>query len=195
MSEDAELIASALRGEKQAFADLVRKYQRRVYGTALHITGSHSDADDVAQDTFVKAYRHLASFDGRSDLFTWLYRITVNTALNHLRGQNRGQRLARAGEDAGGGARPERAGGDRQRTPREWLEVGERFRRVLAEIGELSPVLRVTLVLATVEQLPYKRIAEIMDVPEGTVAWRVNEARKQLRDRLQETSREGEGSL
>jgi RNA polymerase sigma-70 factor, ECF subfamily len=195
MSEDAELIASALRGEKQAFADLVRKYQRRVYGTALHITGSHSDADDVAQETFVKAYRHLASFDGRSDLFTWLYRITVNSALNHLRGQSRGERLARAGQEAASGARPERAGGDRQRTPREWLEVGERFRRVLAEIAELSPVLRVTLVLATVEQLPYKRIAEIMDVPEGTVAWRVNEARKQLRDRLQETSREGEGSL
>jgi RNA polymerase sigma-70 factor (ECF subfamily) len=195
MSEDAELIASALRGEKRAFADLVRKYQRRVYGTALHMTGSHGDADDVAQETFVKAYRHLASFDGRSDLFTWLYRITVNTALNHLRGQNRSDRLARAGEEAGQGARPERAGGDRQRTPREWLEVGERFRRVLAEISELSPVLRVTLVLATVEQLPYKRIAEIMDVPEGTVAWRVNEARKQLRDRLQETSREGEGSL
>jgi RNA polymerase sigma-70 factor (ECF subfamily) len=195
MSDDAELIASALRGEKQAFADLVRRYQRRVYGTALHITGNHSDADDVAQETFVKAYRHLASFDGRSDLFTWLYRITVNTALNQLRGQKRTDRLARAGEEAARGARPERAGGDRERTPREWLELSERFRRVLSEISELSPVLRVTLVLATVEQLPYKRIAEIMEVPEGTVAWRVNEARKQLRDRLDEPSQEGEESL
>jgi RNA polymerase sigma-70 factor, ECF subfamily len=195
MSDDAHLIASALRGDKQAFTDLVRKYQRRVYSTALHITGNHSDADDVAQDSFIKVYRHLADFDGRSDLFTWLYRITVNTALNHLRGNKRTSRLAQAGEDVGRGARPERGGGDRERTPREWLELSERFRRVLQEIAELSPVLRVTLVLATVEQLPYKRIAEIMDVPEGTVAWRVNEARKQLRDRLHESSREGEESL
>ncbi|HWM87605.1 MAG TPA: sigma-70 family RNA polymerase sigma factor [Kofleriaceae bacterium] len=195
MSDDAELIASALRGQRQAFADLVRKYQRRVYGAALHITGNHSDADDVAQDTFVKAYRHLASFDGRADLFTWLYRIAVNTALNHLRGQKRTDRLARAGQEMGRGARPERRGSDHEPTPREWLELSERFRRVLVEISELSPVLRVTLVLATVEQLPYKQIAEIMDVPEGTVAWRVNEARKQLRDRLAETSQEGEESL
>jgi RNA polymerase sigma-70 factor (ECF subfamily) len=195
MSDDAALIASALCGDRQAFAEIVRKYQRRVYATALHITGNHGDADDVAQETFIKAYRHLAGFDGRADLFTWLYRIAVNTALNHLRGHKRADRLERAGEEAGRGARPERSGGDHERTPREWLELGERFRRVLREICELSPVLRVTLVLATVEQLPYKRIAEIMEVPEGTVAWRVNEARKQLRDRLQETSREGEESL
>jgi RNA polymerase sigma-70 factor, ECF subfamily len=195
MSDDAALIAAALGGQKQAFADLVRKYQRRVYGTALHITGNHGDADDVAQETFVKAYRHLGDFDGRSDLFTWLYRITVNTAINHLRGQKRADRLAQAGAEQGRGARPERAGGDLQRTPREWLELGERFRRVIQEISELSPVLRVTLVLATVEQLPYKRISEIMEVPEGTVAWRVNEARKQLRDRLELSSQEGEESL
>ncbi len=195
MADDAELIASALCGEKQAFADLVRKYQRRVYGIALHVTGNHGDADDVAQETFIKAYRHLASFDGRSDLFTWLYRIAVNTGLNHLRSHKRAGRLARAGEEAGRGARPERSGGDHERTPREWLELGERLRRVLKEICELSPVLRVTLVLATVEQLPYKRIAEIMEVPEGTVAWRVNEARKQLRDRLQDTGQDGEESL
>jgi DNA-directed RNA polymerase specialized sigma24 family protein len=71
-----------------------------------------------------------------------------------------------------------------QRTPREWLEIGDRLRRVLEQVCELSPILRVTLVLATVEQLPYKKIAEIMEVPEGTVAWRVNEARRQLRDRM-----------
>lgn len=187
MADDGELIASARRGQREAFAELVRKYQRRVFGTALHITGNHSDADDVAQETFVKAYRHLDGFDGRSDLFTWLYRITVNTALNHLRGQKRNDRLVRAGEEIGRGMRPERGGSDRERTPREWLELSERFRRVIQEIAELSPVLRVTLVLATVEQLPYRSIAEIMEVPEGTVAWRVNEARKQLRDRLAQT--------
>jgi RNA polymerase sigma-70 factor, ECF subfamily len=180
MSDDAEQIAAARRGDRAAFADLVRAHQRRVYATALHIMGNHSDADDVAQETFVKAYRHLAGFDGRSDLFTWLYRITVNTALNHMRSRKRGDVLARSGEEEAVASGAD----DTQKTPREWVEIADRFQRVIKEIAELSPVLRVTLVLATVEQIPYKKIAEILDIPEGTVAWRVNEARKQLRDRL-----------
>ena len=77
-------------------------------------------------------------------------------------------------------------------SPREWVEIGERLRQVLAQVCELSPVLRVTLVLATVEQLPYKKIAELMEVPEGTVAWRVNEARRQLRDRMKTEEQAGE---
>ena len=70
MPDDPALIASAMGGDRRAFADLVRKYQRRVFGIALHITGNRSDADDVAQDTFVKAYRHLGDFDCRDDFFT-----------------------------------------------------------------------------------------------------------------------------
>ena len=190
MSDDAELIAAAKRGDRKAFSDLVVKYQRRVYLAALHVTGNHSDADDVAQETFVKAFRHIAGFDGRSDIFTWLYRIAVNTALNQLRSQKRADRLVRDpdGEEGPVGERVDPA----QRTPREWVEIGDRLRQVLEQVCELSPVLRVTLVLATVEQLPYKRIAEIMEVPEGTVAWRVNEARRQLRDRMTTEEQAGE---
>lgn len=189
---DAELVARAKGGDRAAMSELIRKYQRRVYATALHITGNHGDADDVAQDTFVKAFRNLQGFDGRSEVFTWLYRVTVNTALNHLRGRKRAAKLARAGEEDGQGGRPERPGAEVERTPREWLEVSERLRQVLYEITELSPVLRVTLVLATVEQLPYKQIADLMEVPEGTVAWRVNEARRQLRSRLGGPGGDGE---
>jgi RNA polymerase sigma-70 factor (ECF subfamily) len=190
MSDDAELIAAAKRGDRKAFSDLVAKYQRRVYLAALHVTGNHSDADDVAQETFVKAYRHIAGFDGRSDLFTWLYRIAINSALNHLRSQKRADRLVRDpdGEEGAVGDRVD----DSQRTPREWLEIGDRLRRVLEQVCELSSVLRVTLVLATVEQLPYKKIAELMEVPEGTVAWRVNEARRQLRARMTTEEQAGE---
>lgn len=174
--DDSAAVARAKQGDKAAFELLVRKYQRRVYATALHIMGNHGDADDVAQDAFVRAYRGLAGFDGRADLFTWLYRITVNTALNHLRGVRRTSALAdRKGEDD-----------TRQATPAEWTEISDHLRRVLGVVCELSPPLRVTLVLAAVEQLPYRTIAEILEVPEGTVAWRVNEARRQLRDRLAE---------
>ncbi len=186
--EDAGAVARAKRGDRAAFDELVRKYQRRVYATALHIMGNHSDADDVAQDAFVRAFRGLGGFDGRADLFTWLYRITVNTALNHLRGQRRTTALTRKGEEevAREGGRPERLGEETQ-TPREWAVLSAHLRRVLTELCELSPPLRVTLVLATVEQLPYRTIAEILEVPEGTVAWRVNEARRQLRERLGDT--------
>jgi RNA polymerase sigma-70 factor, ECF subfamily len=183
--DDADVLTRAKRGDRGAFGALVRKYQRRVYATALHITGNHQDAADVAQDAFIRAYKGLARFDERSDLFTWLYRITVNTALNHLRSRKRVDNLARAGatEVAAEGGRPEKLG-DEGRTPREWLELHERYRRVLEEVGALSPSLRITLLLATVEGKAYREIAELLEIPEGTVAWRVNEARKQLKQRL-----------
>ncbi len=185
MSDEADDLARARTGDRTAFGALVRRYQRRVYATAIHILGNHGDADDVTQETFVRAYRGMKQFDGRSDFFSWLYRITVNTALNHMRSNKRVAALADAGstEVAHGGGRPE-ALGVPERTPQEWLALSQDVQRVLLAIAALSPPLRITLVLATVEQLPYKQIAEILEVPEGTIAWRVNEARRLLRERL-----------
>jgi RNA polymerase sigma-70 factor (ECF subfamily) len=157
-----------------------------VYGAALHILGSHSDADDATQEAFVRAFRGLGSFDGRADFFTWLYRITVNTALNALRSGKRGAALSQRGgaEAAHVGGRPEALGQDAPDPAQKAQQTAE-VQRVLAAISELSPSLRVTLVLATIEELPHKQIAEILEIPEGTVAWRVNEARRLLRLRLQ----------
>jgi RNA polymerase sigma-70 factor (ECF subfamily) len=180
-------LALARKGDKAAFGRLVRLHQKRVYAAALHILGNHGDADDVTQETFVRAYRGLATYDGRAELSTWLYRIAINTALNFLRSQKRVAAVAQAGADAAAheGGRPEHLGVG-ERTPAEWAQIGEDLRIVLEEVARLSTPLRVTLILATVEQLPYKQIAEILDVPEGTVAWRVNEARRVLRERLGE---------
>jgi RNA polymerase sigma-70 factor (ECF subfamily) len=171
--EDQTLVERARRGEREAFGQLVRKYQRRVYQTAFHITGRHGDADDAAQEAFVRAWRAMSGFDSRSSFFTWLYRITVNVALNQLRGQKR-----RAGEELD--ERLESA------EPAASVSAEERqlLRRVLLALAELPESLRLTLVLAAVEDLPYREIAELMACPEGTVAWRVNQARKQLRARL-----------
>lgn len=182
---DQELVDLARAGDQASFSEIVKRHRSRVYGTALHITGSHSDAEDIAQEAFVRAYRGMAKFDGRSELFTWLYRITVNTALNHLRSKGRQRKLARAGAErvAHFGGRPE-APGAAVLDPEGGVLLTERTRRVLEVMEELSETLRVTLVLATVEALPYRQISEILDIPEGTVAWRVNEARKQLREKL-----------
>jgi RNA polymerase sigma-70 factor (ECF subfamily) len=183
--EESDLLARARQGDATAFGALVRLHQRRVYAAALHVTGNHSDADDVAQETFVRAYRGLAAFDGRSDFFTWLYRIAVNTALNRLRSTKRANALATAGatESAQVGGRPEGLGAPRL-LPDEMAALGQQVRATLTAMAELSPPLRVTLVLATVEGLGHKQISEILDIPEGTVAWRVNEARRILRERL-----------
>ena len=181
VNDPDDVVARARHGDRAAFGMLVRKYRRRVFATALHITGNLHDADDVAQEAFIRAYRSLASFEGRSEVFTWLYRITVNTALNHLRSKKR--RVAQASADAvGHDASPDQPA--TEHNPGEQLEIDERCRQVLAAVCQLSASLRITLVLAVVEGQSYRQIAEILDIPEGTVAWRVNEARKQLTARL-----------
>jgi RNA polymerase sigma-70 factor (ECF subfamily) len=182
--EDPDL-DKARQGDRAAFGRLVERYQRRVYAAALHILGNHGDADDATQEAFIRAYRGLATFDGRADFFTWLYRITVNTALNALRSGKRGAALNHRGgtEAAHIGGRPE-ALGQVAPSPAQHAQQTAEVARVLAAVAELSESLRVTLVLATVEELPHKQIAEILEIPEGTVAWRVNEARRLLRQKL-----------
>jgi RNA polymerase sigma-70 factor (ECF subfamily) len=156
-----------------------------VYAAALHILGNHGDADDVTQESFIRAFRGLSSFDGRADFFTWLYRITVNTALNALRSDKRGAALHHRGhaESAHVGGRPEALGQVAQ-SPAQKAQQSAEVTRVLDAVATLSAPLRVTLVLATIEELPHKQIAEILEIPEGTVAWRINEARRLLKLKL-----------
>jgi len=177
VDDDEQLIERAKRGEREAFGALVKKYQRRVYATAFHITGNHGDADDVAQEALLRAYRALGGFDGRADFFTWLYRVVVNVALNHLRAR-------RPGTPIEGGGVPEAQLTDGSSDPRVAAEGRELVAAVMRALGELAPTLRITLVLATLEEMPYRQIAETLGIPEGTVAWRVNQARKLLRRKL-----------
>src|SRR6476646_810882 len=137
--EDPDL-DRARNGDREAFGRLVRRHQRRVYAAALHILGNHSDADDVTQEAFVRAYRGLGSFDGRADFFTWLYRIAVNTALNALRSGKRGAVLhQRSGAEAAHvGGRPE-ALGQAARTPVQAAEDAGEVLRVLEAVAQLSP--------------------------------------------------------
>jgi len=185
MADEDPDLDRARQGDREAFGRLVKRHQRRVYAAALHILGNHSDADDATQEAFVRAYRGLSTFDGRADFFTWLYRITVNTALNALRSDKRGAALHQRGnaEAAHVGGRPE-ALGQAASTPAQQAQQSAEVARVLNAVASLSASLRVTLVLATIEELPHKQIAEILEIPEGTVAWRVNEARRLLKQKL-----------
>jgi RNA polymerase sigma-70 factor (ECF subfamily) len=174
-----ELVERARGGDRRAFGELVRRHQERAYRTAFHVVGHHGDADDVLQEAFVRAYRGLATFDGRSEFGTWLHRIVVNVGLNLLRTRKRRAYLV-ARDDDGVCARTLAGSADpgREAVARDELE------RTLTALAELPAPLRVTLVLATVEEMAYKDIAVALGIPEGTVAWRVNQARKHLREKL-----------
>ncbi len=180
---DRELISAAREGDADAFGLLVRRHQRRVYRLAVHLLKSGAEAEDVTQDTFVRAYGALDRFDGRSEPFTWIYRICVNLSLNALR--SRKTRRASSPDDpriegllidnhpAGGS--PARSSADKQ--------LG---RALVDGIDELSDTLRTTLVLVCTDGLSHAEAGEVLGCPEGTIAWRVHEARRKLRGMLPE---------
>lgn len=177
MAQDLRaLVQRARSGDRAAFGQLVRKYQRRVYATAFRMTGSHADADDVAQEALIRAYRGLSGFNLQSDFFTWLYRIVINVSLNHLRRSSRRRTLSV--DDVTLPEQVEKtAGGD----PGRQLELKQMTLDIGKALDELPDSLRATVVLVIFEGMPYKDAAEILECSEGTVAWRVHEARKKLR--------------
>jgi RNA polymerase sigma-70 factor (ECF subfamily) len=184
-AEDLHLVERAKRGDREAFGELVKKYQRRVYSAAFHMTGQHGDADDVAQEAFVRAWRALPSFDGRSEFTTWLHRITINAALNHLRSRRRAPTLPPpVVEDPTDPELPVFGGGPGDSGENDSAQAKEIVTAVVKALSELSPTLRITLILATIEDMPYKQIAQALEIPEGTVAWRVNQARRLMRQKL-----------
>lgn len=180
---DRELVTAAREGDAEAFGLLVRRHQRRVYRLAVHLLKSGAEAEDVTQDTFVRAYGALDRFDGRSEPFTWIYRICVNLSLNALR--SRKTRRASSPDDPRVEAllvdeRP--ASGSPARS-----SAGKQLSRALVEgIDELSDTLRTTLVLVCIDGLSHAEAGEVLGCPEGTIAWRVHEARKKLRAMLSE---------
>jgi len=173
--EAAQLVARAKAGDRAAFDDLVRKYRARVYSLALHLTGQASDADDITQDAFLKAYDKLDEFEGRSEFFTWIYRITLHRALNAKRDRKRRRTVsmddprlvAAVAVDAEGD--PERA-----------TELRDRYRALLEAFDRLTPLLQTTVVLTAIQGLSYKEAAVVLETTEGTIAWRIHEARRRM---------------
>ncbi len=178
--EASELVAAAQAGDQRAFEALVVRYRPRIFALALHLTGSPSDADDITQDAFLKAYARLSEFEGRSQFFTWLYRIALHRALNIKR--NRGRRPTAPLDDPRiKAALAVDAEGDPQRA----LELQEAYGQLLAAFDKLSASLRITVVLTTLQGLSHSEAAVVLETTEGTIAWRVHEARRKLRCELE----------
>lgn len=171
-----ELVRRAKAGDRDAFAELVRRFRPRIYALALHLTGSRSDADDIAQDAFLRAYRQLHTFAGRSEFFTWLYRIAMNRALNTRRDGAR-RRTVDMDDPRVQAAVAVDAYGD----PRRAAELRQTYARLVAALDRLAPQLRSTVVLVALQGLSHEEAAVVLNCSPGTIGWRIHEARGQLR--------------
>jgi RNA polymerase sigma-70 factor (ECF subfamily) len=178
LSDDASLIAATLAGDTAAFGRLVRLYQDRLYNSLLRVLGSAEDAADIVQDAFVQAYVKLESFRGSSAFYTWLYRIAFNLAMSHARREHKTASLD--GLKSLTGSEPV----DGQPAPDAGLLQGENVAMVRAALAELDADHRQIIVLREIDGCRYEEIAEILDLPIGTVRSRLFRARMQLRERL-----------
>lgn len=174
--EAEALVEAARRGDPRAFDALVKRYRHRIFALALHMTGSPSDADDITQDAFVRAFRNIDRFEGRSEFFTWLYRIALNRALNVRRDRNR-RRTEDLDDPRVTVAVAVDSGGD----PARALELRQGYVILVRAFDRLSPLLKTTIALTMMQGLSYPEAAVVLETTEGTIAWRIHEARKQMR--------------
>lgn len=176
---DAELVTRARQGDRGAFNALILAHQDRVYAIAHRLLGNHEDAMDAAQEAFVKCYRSLSSFDGRSAFYTWLFRIAVNAARSLYRSRRRTQ--LETAEDF-----QERAPADeRAATPAEASMELERRNILILAIDSLDGDSREIIVLRDLQELSYEEVAAVLDCPLGSVKSRLSRARQKLRQKLE----------
>ena len=187
---DATLVEGCRNGDPAAFDALVRRYKDRVYNVAYRFLGNHEDAEDVAQEVFVRAYKGIKGFKGTSKVYTWLYSITGNLSRNKLRdegrrGRNKGAPLEALESAATNVAHRVSRGTRSADHDARANEMRDILQRCLAELPEHY---RMVFVLRTFEELSYDEIAEAVGCPKGTVKSRLNQARALLRDQLRELS-------
>lgn len=180
---DQLLVERAQKGDKSAFDVLVLKYQYRITQLIARYVHNPSDALDVTQEAFIKAYRALASFRSESAFYTWLYRIAINTAKNHLVAQ--GRRPPADDIDARDAEQFEGHSGLKEYdTPEHMLMKDEIEREIATAIENLPDELRTAITLRELDGLSYEEIAEVMGCPIGTVRSRIFRAREAIENRL-----------
>lgn len=183
--DDKDLVLAAQRGDREAFRTLFERYHRRAYALALGIVRHTDDALDVVQDAFIKAHKYLDKFEGNSSFYTWLYRIVMNLAIDHLRKHRRVRpveldetRLDENNVDEG--LLPSLLGGN----PGRALMDKEIRERIDVALGELSENHRSVLVMRELEGLSYEEMATAMGCSKGTIMSRLFHARKNMQARL-----------
>lgn len=173
-----EYWAEQARQKPDAFAELVARYQDRIYNYAYRMTGSREDAQDLAQETFIRVYTHLDRFRVEERFSPWIYRITTNLCLNHLKRRRRNVSLLPDSADVDGPALPDSA-----------LEASEERLILQQAIMGLPEHYRAVILLRHVEELSYEEIAQVTELPLGTVKTRLFRARELLQHQLRDYRR------
>lgn len=190
---DARLVEAARRGDQRAFRALFERYQRKVFSIAYGFVRNPEDAMDLVQEAFVKVHRHLDTFQGNSSFYTWLYRITVNVAIDRIRRERNKRSVeyddGRAHENAAESETPV-VSTSTGVSPLRALRQKELAQKIDEASQKLSPAHMEILVLREVDGLSYEELAEVLDIPKGTVMSRLFHARhnlaKHLKDYLEE---------
>jgi RNA polymerase sigma-70 factor (ECF subfamily) len=178
-AEDDSLVRETLAGSQASFQLLVERYQERIFSLTRHYTRNPVDVEDLVQDTFLKAYTRLDTFQRQSSFFTWLYRIAVNTILDGIK--RRGRSPVNVVEDPEAVAAP---GSTRVSGPSAGMEREEIARITHAVLGEMPEIFRAVLVMREFEDMSYQEIADVLEISIGTVESRLFRARARFKDKL-----------
>jgi RNA polymerase sigma-70 factor (ECF subfamily) len=183
---EGELVKRARRGDLDAYDELVKRYQERIYATIYHMTSNHEDANDLAQESFIKAYQALKSFKGGSSFYTWLYRIAVNKTINFLKQRKNRLHFSLNDLDFNAENDPDLVALVSDKTPLRNVGLTELQKKLNEALHKLSEPHRMVVVLHDVQGMSHDEIADIMDCNIGTVRSRLFYARQQLQGFLAE---------
>ena len=178
--EEAVLVQRARQGDLEAYDDLIRRYQERIYATIYHMTSNHEDANDLAQESFIKAFQALKSFKGGSSFYTWLYRIAVNKTINFLKQRKNRVHISLNDLDFNAEHNPDLVALISEKTPHREVNLAELQEKLNAALLKLSEPHRLVVVLHDVQGMSHDEIAKVMECNIGTVRSRLFYARQQL---------------
>jgi RNA polymerase sigma factor (sigma-70 family) len=183
-TSEQELVKLARRGDLSAYDELVRRYQERIYATVYHMTANHEDANDLAQEAFIKAYHALKSFKGGSSFYTWVYRIAVNKTINFLKQRKNRSQMSLNDLDFNAEHDPDLVALISDKTPRREVNLTELQEKLNEAMLKLSDPHRLVVTLHDVQGMSHEEIAKIMECNIGTVRSRLFYARQQLQAHL-----------
>jgi RNA polymerase sigma-70 factor (ECF subfamily) len=178
--DERSLVQRARQGDLTAYDEIVRRYQERIYATIYHMTANHEDANDLAQETFIRAYQALGSFKGQAGFFTWLYRIAINRTLNFLKQRGSRSYLSLNDLDFNAERNPDLVEFISEKNPRREAALAELQERLNAALQKLSETHRLVVTLHDIQGLSHEEIGRITGCNPGTVRSRLFYARQQL---------------
>jgi RNA polymerase sigma-70 factor (ECF subfamily) len=171
-------------GDLEAYDELVRRYQERIYNIIYNMTANRDVTDDLAQETFIKAFRAIKSFKGDSSFYTWLYRIAINKTLNHIKNRKEGVSMSLNNLDFNVENHPDLISLINDKTPLREINLNEIQEKLNIALLKLSEKHRLVVVMHDVEGMSHDEIAKILDCNSGTVRSRLFYARQQLQQLL-----------